>query len=107
MRIDPNQYLGNVQSENVQQTTNTNRGAQVSDSEGAKDTAGVDSDDQFQPSQTLDQVQRLQAQLAQVPEVRSEKVAALSQKIQNGTYNPSKDQIAGAMISDMGVNKRS
>lgn len=107
MRIDPNQFLQNVQSENVQQTTNTNRGSQVSDSEGTKDTAGVDSDDQFQPSPTLEQLQRLQAQLAQVPDVRSDKVAALSQKIQNGTYNPSNDQIAGAMISDMGANKRS
>jgi negative regulator of flagellin synthesis FlgM len=107
MRIDPNQYLGNVQSENVQQTTNTNRGSQLSDSEGTKDTAGVDSDDQFQPSQTLDQVQRLQAQLSQIPDVRSDRVAALSQKIQNGTYNPSNDQLAGAIISDMGANKRS
>lgn len=107
MRIDPNQFLQNVQSENVQQTTNTSRGSQASDSEGANDSAGVDSDDQFQPSQSLAQIQRLQAQLAQVPDVRNDKVAALSQKIQNGTYNPSNDQIAGAMISDMGVNKRS
>jgi len=107
MRIDPNQFLGNVQSENVQQTTNTNRGAQVSDSEGAKDAAGVDSDDQFQPSASLEQILRLQNQLAQVPDVRGDRVAALSQKIQNGTYNRSNDQIAGAMVSDMGVNKRS
>lgn len=105
MRIDPNQFLGNVQPDTVQQA-NT-RGTQSSQPEEAHENGGVDTDDQFQPSQTLDQVQRLKAQLAQTPEVRSDRVAALSQKIQQGSYKPTNQQIADAMVSEIGSNKRS
>lgn len=105
MRIDPNQYLGNLQSDSVQQA-NT-RGTQPSQSEEARDTGGVDTDDQFQPSQALDRIQRLKAQLAQVPDVRSDRVSALSQKVQQGSYKPTNQQIADAMVSEIGTNKRS
>jgi negative regulator of flagellin synthesis FlgM len=105
MKIDPNQYLGNLQSDNVQQT-NT-RGTQPSQSEEARESGGVDTDDQFQPSPTLDQIQRLKAQLAQVPDVRSDRVSALSQKIQQGSYKPTNQQIADSMVSEIGSNKRS
>jgi len=105
MRIDPNQFLGNLQPDNVQQTSN--RGAQPAQSEETQENGGVDADDQFQPSATLDQIQRLKAQLAQVPEVRSDRVAALSQKVQQGTYKPSNQQIADSMVSELGSNKRS
>lgn len=105
MRIDPNQYLGNLQPDNVQQT-NT-RGAQPSQSEESRDTSGVDTDDQFQRSQALDQIQLLKAQLAQVPDVRSDRVAALSQKVQQGSYKPTNQQIADAMISEFGGSKQS
>jgi len=104
MRIDPNQFPGNLQSDSVQQT-NT-RGTQASQSEEAHETGGVDTDDQFQPSPTLDQVQRLKAQLAQVPEIRNERVSSLSQKIQQGTYNPTNQQIANAMVSEIGSAKQ-
>lgn len=105
MRIDPNQYLGNLQSDNVQQP-NT-RGSQPSQSQQTSESSGVDADDQFQPSPTLDQIQRLKAQLAQVPEVRSDRVAALSQKVQQGSYKPTNQQIANAMVSEFGSKKGS
>jgi len=105
MRIDPNQYLGNIQPDNVQQA-NT-RGTQSSQSEEAREAGAVDADDQFQPSPTLDQIQRLKTQLAQVPDVRSDRVSALSQKIQQGGYKPTNQQIADAMVSEIGTNKRS
>jgi len=105
MRIDPNQFLGNLQSDNVQQT-NT-RGSQPSQSQQTGENSGVDADDQFQPSPTLDQIQRLKAQLAQVPEVRSDRVAALSQKIQQGSYKPTNPQIANGIVSELGGNNRS
>ena len=104
MRIDPNQFLGNLQSDSVQQK-NT-RGTQASQSEEGHDTGSVDTDDQFQPSPTLDQIQGLKAQLAQMPEIRNERVSALSQKIQQGTYNPTNQQIANAMVSEIGSTKQ-
>lgn len=105
MRIDPNQFLGNLQPDTVQQA-NT-RSTQPSQSEQAHQNGAVDGDDQFQPSQTLDQVQRLKSQLAQMPEVRSDRVAALSQKIQQGSYKPTNDQIANAMVSEITSNRQS
>lgn len=105
MRVDPNQYLGNLQSDSVQQA-NT-RGTQSAQTEGACESGALDADDKFQPSPTLDQIQRLKAQLAQVPDVRSDRVSALSQKVQQGSYNPTNQQIADAMVSEIGSNKRS
>ncbi|HXX20297.1 MAG TPA: flagellar biosynthesis anti-sigma factor FlgM [Candidatus Acidoferrum sp.] len=105
MRIDPNQFLGNLQQDAVQQA-NT-RGIQPSQSEESRENGAVDGDDQFQPSQALDQVQKLKAQLAQMPEVRSDRVAVLSQKIQQGSYKPTNEQIANAMVSEITSNKRS
>lgn len=104
MRIDPSQFLGSLQSDNVQQANN--RGTQPSQAEETGESGGLDTDDQFQPSATLDQIQRLKAQLAQVPDVRSDRVSALSQKIQQGSYKPTNQQIANAMISEIGANKR-
>ena len=105
MRIDPNQFLGNLQSDNVQPTNG--KSTQPAQADEAHDSGAVDTDDQFQPSQTLDFVQRLKTQLARLPEIRSDRVSALGQKIQQGTYAPSNDQIAGAMISELGSSKRS
>jgi negative regulator of flagellin synthesis FlgM len=105
MRIDPNQFPGNVQQDNVQQT-NT-RGAQPSQTSGAPDNAQVDPQDSFQLSGTLGQVQQLKAQLAQTPDVRSERVAALRQQLEQGSYRPTNEQIANAMISELGGGSRS
>jgi negative regulator of flagellin synthesis FlgM len=105
MRIDPNQFLGNVQQDNVQQA-NT-RGAQPSQTNGAPDNTQVDPQDSFQLSGTLGLVQQLKAQLAQVPDVRSERVAALRQQVQQGTYKPTNDQIANAMVSELNGGSRS
>lgn len=105
MRIDPNQIPGNIQPENVDQTKN--RGAQPSDANATPGNSPFGIEDSFQQSGTLSQVQQLKAKLDQVPDVRSEKVAALRQQVQNGTYKPTNEQIANAMISELGSNKRS
>jgi negative regulator of flagellin synthesis FlgM len=105
MRIDPNQYVGNAQTDDVQQTSN--RGAQQpSQTSATPDSAEVDPQDTFQVSGTLGEVQRLQDQLAQTPDVRSERVAALRQQVQQGTYRPSNEGIANAMIAQMGSSSR-
>jgi len=103
MRIDPNQFLGNVQPDNVDQTKN--RTTQQSDAAAsANSPLGVE--DTVQLSGTLGQVQQLKAQLAQTPDVRSDRVAALRQQVQQGTYKPTNEQIANAMISELGSSGR-
>jgi negative regulator of flagellin synthesis FlgM len=46
-------------------------------------------------------VQSLAAEVNQLPEVRQEKVAALSSAVREGTYNVSPEQTAEAMVAEM------
>lgn len=104
MRIDSTQYLYNDPTDNVKQA-NTRGTAPQPQTGGAPNSPEVDSQDSVQLSGELGQVQRLMDQLDQTPDVRSERVAALRQQVQQGTYQPSTDQIANAMIFDMSSNK--
>lgn len=47
----------------------------------------------------------LKAALDQTPEVRQDRVAALRAQIQQGTYKVSNEDIAGAMLTDLGVGE--
>ena len=47
------------------------------------------------------QVQALAAQALQLPEVRLERVQALQQAVTNGSYNPSPEDVAGAIVSQL------
>jgi flagellar biosynthesis anti-sigma factor FlgM len=62
------------------------------------------SEEQAQVSGTRVLVQALAAEVAQLPEVRQEKVSALRQAVQSGDYNPDPEQVAGALVSHLGVN---
>jgi len=106
MRIDPSQYLGNAQTDNVQQT-NTRGAQQPPQPSAVPDSPEVDPQDTFRVSGMLGQVQRLKDQLDQTPDVRTGRVVALRQQIQQGTYGASNEQIANAIISEIGNNKRS
>jgi flagellar biosynthesis anti-sigma factor FlgM len=64
-------------------------------------SAGVLGEDQAELSGAHIQVQALTAQALQFPEIRQEKVNALRQVVQDGTYQPSSDQIADAMFRHM------
>jgi len=99
MRIDPNQqYLDNVQSNQVENTKN--QGAAAPGSVSTPEISSTDAGDTVQLSGTLSQVQQLKAQLSSTPDVRGDRVAALRQQILQGTYQPSNEQIANAMMSD-------
>ena len=52
-------------------------------------------------SGNLQEVQELKAQLANLPEVRLEKVQDLQKAIANGTYKVDAGKIADAMITDL------
>jgi anti-sigma28 factor (negative regulator of flagellin synthesis) len=49
-------------------------------------------------------VQALVAQALQFPEVRQEKVAALRQAVLSGSYQPTSQQVAGAVLAHLAVN---
>jgi flagellar biosynthesis anti-sigma factor FlgM len=57
--------------------------------------------DSAQLSMDGGKVQQLKADLAAVPDVRLERVAALQKAITSGSYNVSGQQIAQAMSSDL------
>jgi flagellar biosynthesis anti-sigma factor FlgM len=58
---------------------------------------------QLSGSQML--VQTLAAQTAQLPNIREERVSALRQAVQSGTYHPSPADVAGAMFSHLTVER--
>jgi flagellar biosynthesis anti-sigma factor FlgM len=103
MRIDPSlQYLGNDPNQGVGNTTGQPKlSSPASGVPLASEPNASDAGDTVQLSGTLGVVQQLTAQLAQSPDVRAERVAALQQQIQQGTYTPSNEQIASAMFSEL------
>jgi flagellar biosynthesis anti-sigma factor FlgM len=97
MKIDPKVPAnGQLQSDRVQNTANP---AVQSQSRPA-DASQVQAEDTFQPSGRHAELQRLTAQAASVPEVRTEKVAPLQAKVQRGTYKPDSQKVADALISE-------
>lgn len=97
MKVDPNlQSIVNVQSDAVQ-NTKTTRGQEPSSDYGSTQ---LDGQDTVQFSAKFAEVQNLTSKLQQVPDVRSDRVAALRQQIQQGTYNPDPSDIAGAILGD-------
>jgi flagellar biosynthesis anti-sigma factor FlgM len=95
MRIDPNQGAQALpESERL-----GNQSASASDTQAA--SSGVLGEDQAQLSGVHVQVQALTAQALHLPEVRQEKVNALRQVVQAGSYQPSSGQIADSMFQHM------
>jgi flagellar biosynthesis anti-sigma factor FlgM len=103
MRIDPSsQYLGNTAPEGV---GNAKRQPKISPPDAGTTaeiaSSSTDAGDTVQLSGTLSEVQRLKTQLARVPDVRASRVGPLQQQVQQGTYQPSSEQIASAMMSEL------
>jgi flagellar biosynthesis anti-sigma factor FlgM len=103
MRIDPSsQYLGNLAAEGAGQTAGQPKVSAQPTGSGADVAPGSpDAGDTVQFSPTASEAQRLAAQLSQTPAVRADRVTALQQQLQQGTYRPSNEQIASAMMSDL------
>jgi len=101
MRIDPGfQYLDNVPPEGVGNTQGQSKIPSQVTGGSTTEAQLPDSGDTVHFSGNLAEVQRLKAQLAQTPEVRADRVAALQQQIQQGTYNPGSEAIVQAMVAD-------
>lgn len=101
MKIDPN-FVDPSASQNIGNTAAkpsflTSRSANSTEAESSASDAG----DTVELSGTLSEVQQLKTQLSQVPDERANRVAALQQQVQQGTYQPSNQAIAGALMSDL------
>ena len=94
MRIDPNQ------GSQISESSRLSAGPQTSNSNSALARAGTGQDlAQLSGAHAL--VQALAAEASQLPEVREEKVSALRQAVESGTYQPDPQKVAGALVSDL------
>ena len=94
MRIDAAVPL----PENVQAQKVTRSGSSSQQSNPAPVSSGLD---QAQLSIDSGTVQRLKANLAQLPDVRQERVNALRQAVGSGSYHISDQQLSDAIGSDL------
>jgi flagellar biosynthesis anti-sigma factor FlgM len=99
MKIDPRiQLPGDAQPDRVQTTKNAGTKSQgAASSTGVSPAAGEDS---VKLSSTHGDVQTLAASLANVPDVRIDRVQAFQQRVRNGQYNPDSGKVADAIIRD-------
>ena len=103
MRIDPSfQYLDNTSPAGVGNAPAQPKiPAPESGTASGAEFSATDAGDTVELSGTLSAAQQLKTQLAQTPDVRAQRVAALQQQIQQGTYQPGNEQIASAMMSEL------
>jgi flagellar biosynthesis anti-sigma factor FlgM len=104
MRIDSNQSGQTVPESNQPAASPQSAGAAASGWPIVNLSVNLD-EDQAQLSGTHGLVQALVAEAAQLPDVRREKVSSLRQSVQSGDYNPDPEQVAGALVSHLGVSR--
>jgi flagellar biosynthesis anti-sigma factor FlgM len=100
MSIDPRiQITGEAQSEAVQSARTTDRQAAANKTPQVALGSGEDT---VSISSTHQEVQSLKVSLANVPEVRTERVNSLRSQIQQGRYQPSSEKVADAIVAEHG-----
>jgi len=99
MKIDPRiQPSNESQSDAVKATQ---KGAVHSSTDAKPPThANAPAGDTVQLSIQHSEIQRLNAQVASVPEVRAERIAPLQAKVQSGTYAPDSGKVADAILAE-------
>ena len=91
-----------VEQANINRSQDTGRAAQAEQQQQPAQS-GVSSptdSDRIKVSERASTVGRLASRAAELPEVRQEKVAAVRERIQSGSYNPSASDIADAILKD-------
>ena len=99
MKIDPRvQSTGELQSDRVKDT----KGSAVRPQSDAKSAAAnsATGGDTVQLSSKHAEIQQLSAQVANVPDVRADRVAPLQAKVQSGGYHPDSQKVADAMLTE-------
>jgi flagellar biosynthesis anti-sigma factor FlgM len=98
MKIDPRiQLPGDASPERVKNTRGGVQHPEAPKTSGVSPAAGEDT---VKLSSTHGEVQTLAANLAHVPEVRTERVNALRQQVRNASYHPDSGQVADAVIAE-------
>jgi flagellar biosynthesis anti-sigma factor FlgM len=98
MKIDPRiQATIDLQSDTVK---NANKSANQAPAAKPTNTGSTQSEDTLQISSRHAEVQQLTAQVANVPDVRTERVAPLQTAVQQKTYNPDSGRVADALLSE-------
>ena len=106
MKIDPRiQVHGDAQPERVKSARNS-----AAQSQGGVNTSGVapaNGEDTVKLSSAHGEVQTLKVSLANVPEVRVDRVKVLQQRVHSGQFKPDSQKVADALIADhAGRNKK-
>jgi len=104
MKIDPRiQAPSDLQSDSVK---NTKRSfVRAPENQTDSTTSSVVSGDTFQVSSKQAELQKLSAQMASVPDVRSERVAPLKAAVAQKSYNPDSGKVADAMLDEQAAKK--
>jgi len=93
MRIDATNTLpGSQQPDGPGSSTSRTKSAQAGQTVLGSDTASL--------SSAGERIASLKAQLQNTPEVRRDRVQALQKAVQEGSYQPTDQQIASAILSD-------
>lgn len=99
MKIDPKINLnGNAQPEPVK--SSRSNGAKPVSAPAGQGISSARGEDTVTLSGVHGTIQALTAGLSNVPEVRTERVNALQQKVQSGQYPVDKGKVADAIIRD-------
>lgn len=96
MRIDPNQT-----AQKLPEGGSRTNAASPSLNRSSSSVATGPGEDKAQLSGVHTRVPALVAQALQLPEDRQERVAALRQAVQSGSYSPDAKQVAGALLAHM------
>jgi flagellar biosynthesis anti-sigma factor FlgM len=99
MKIDTTiQFPNDPQSDRVTSAPGKATPSQSSTSSSAASSAA--GDDTFSLSSAHGEVLSLTASLANVPEVRTQLVTALQQRVNSGSYQPNSQNVADAILAD-------
>jgi flagellar biosynthesis anti-sigma factor FlgM len=99
MKIDPRiQLPSDAQPGRVRNTSKG--GPQSHAAAGASGVSSTSGEDTVKLSSTHGEAQALAASLSKVPEVRTERVQALQQRVQSGHYHADSGKVAEAIIKD-------
>ena len=96
MRIDLNH-----ESQPLAESSRSSAQRATAAAASAAATQALGGEDQAELSGAHAQVQALVAQAAQLPEVREERVQALRQAVEHGSYSTSPEAVAGALLTHM------
>ena len=99
MNIDPNLNVTSGDLTERLQNPSATQPPSVASRSGVSAAAAEADNAQISPQ--AQSASRLSAALANVPEIRADRVQSLQAAIQQGTYNPANHQIAQSLVSDM------